>query len=476
MNLQTRTIEPAVEPLDEILAVQRAAFEADPYPSAPVRIDRLTRLEAMIEAGTERFVAAVSEDFSHRARQETKLAELYLVRSELRHARRRLKKWMRPRRVPTALPWLPGRGAVLRQPLGVVGILSPWNYPIQLALAPLVAALAAGNRVMLKPSEMTPRTSALLVELLATTFPPDLVTVVEGGADVAARFSSLKFDHLFFTGSTATGRKVAMAAARNLVPVTLELGGKSPVIVDASADVAEAAARVAQGKLLNAGQTCIAPDHALVPKGKVDEFVEAYARAVGEMYPPGSPDLTAVLGEERRKRLSAMVDAARDAGTRVVAIGAENAHVGTVGQVTPSILIDPPSGAAVMREEIFGPLLPIIPYGQLEEALDHVRRLERPLALYWFGRDGAVRDEVLRRTHSGGVTVNGTLWHMAQAELPFGGVGESGIGAYHGEAGFMRFSHEKGVFIEKRLTGTRLLRPPYGRVFDMVLRALRAVS
>lgn len=474
MNIQT-SFRPEVAPLDALLAAQRAAFEAEPYPSAETRTDWLARLEAMLDAGTERLIAAVSADFGHRPRQETELAELHVVRTEIRHARRKLKRWMKTRRVPTALPWLPGRGMVLRQPLGVVGILSPWNYPIQLALAPLAAALAAGNRVMLKPSELTPRTSTVLDELLSEAFPRDLVAVIQGEADLAARFSALRFDHLFFTGSTATGRKVAVAAARNLVPVTLELGGKSPAIVDETADVVMAAARIAQGKLLNAGQTCIAPDHVLVPSSKLDGFVRAYADAVRNMHPPGSSDMAAVLGADKRERLSAMVAEAAAAGVTVQCIGSD--RVAADGfRLAPTIVIDPPRTLRLMQEEIFGPILPIITYRRSEEVFEHLWRLQRPLALYWFGDERRRRDAVLRLTHSGGATVNGTLWHMAQGELPFGGVGESGIGSYHGEAGFSRFSHEKAVFIERRLSGTRLLRPPYGRVFQLVLRALRATG
>jgi coniferyl-aldehyde dehydrogenase len=457
--------------LSDLLNEQRSAFMAEPYPTLAVRRERLARLEALIEDEHEALIEAVDADFGNRPRQETELAELFLVRSEIRHLSRRLRKWMAPKRVPTTIPWLPGRGYVQRQPLGVIGILSPWNYPIQLSLIPVAVAIAAGNRVMLKPSEAVPRTAALLSDALARAFPTDLVAVVQGDAAVAERFTRLTFDHLFFTGSTAVGRRVAAAAAENLVPVTLELGGKSPVIIDPDADVAEAAVRIAQGKLLNAGQTCIAPDYALVHTAQLDAFISAYVAAVQTMHPVGRKDLASIVGTERRRRLIQMIEEARTAGATIV--NARSSSSNAPETLDPVVVVDPDPSTRLMQEEIFGPILPVVPYADREHAIAFVTNRPRPLALYWFGRNVRQRDELLRTTHAGGVTINGTLWHMAQAELPFGGIGHSGFGAYHGETGFRRLSHEKAVFIERRITGTRLLRPPYGRLFDLVIRLLR---
>ena len=440
-----------------------------------MRRDRLARVLAIVRDREAEFVAAIDRDFGHRSAHETRLAELHIVAASARHAMRQLRRWMAPRRVRTPLELKPGWAYVVPQPLGVAGIVSPWNYPVQLALAPAVAALAAGNRVMLKPSEVTPATSSLLAEAIAARFASDEFTVVTGGAELGAAFARLPFDHLFFTGSTAVGRLVAKAAAENLTPVTLELGGKSPAIVVAGADPARLALRLAVGKLLNAGQTCIAPDYALVPAGDVDAWVRALVDAVGTLYPDPmrGDDYTSIVDARHYERLVGLVDDARAHGARIVTIPAGAAPDAVTRRIPPTLVVGATDAMRIMHEEIFGPLLPIEAYTTLDQAIANVARRPRPLALYVFGANRAARARLLRETIAGGVTVDDTLWHFAHEELPFGGVGASGSGAYHGEAGFFTFSHRKSVFVQPRFAAAKLLYPPYGRTFEKVLALLK---
>ncbi len=479
--------------LGRILSVQHEAFAAEPYPDLATRRDCLARLINLVDRHNAALVAAVSRDFGHRATQETRLAELYVVAAEARHAIRRLSRWMGPQRV--AMPWhlLPASAWIMHQPLGVAGVISPWNYPVQLAIAPAIAALAAGNRVMLKPSEATPATSALLAELVAERFREDEFAVVLGDAGVGAAFAALPFDHLFFTGSTAVGRQVALAAAANLTPVTLELGGKSPALFDATADFAQAVPRLVVGKLLNAGQTCIAPDYALVPAARVDEFIAAVRIAVSELYPScaANPDYSSIINEYHHARLVALIDDARAKGGRIVPL-VDDARAGrsqsvaldtglTAGcelprRLPPALVVGATGEMAIMREEIFGPLLPVEAYATLDDAIARINARAHPLAMYWFGRDQRRCERVLHETLAGGVTINDTLWHFAHEGLPFGGVGASGTGAYHGQHGFATFSKAKPVFRQSRLAAARLLYPPYGRVFEGVLALLRKLN
>ena len=466
---------PAFPQLAERFAAQRRAFAADPNPPLAARRQRLDQLLALIDDNEEAFVAAVDADFGGRAAQETRIAEIFVTRAAIRYARRHLRGWMRTRRVATALPFLPARNRLAPQPLGVVGIVSPWNYPIQLTLCPLVAALAAGDRALIKPSELTPRVSALLAELAAKYFDPDLVTVVVGDAETGKAFVALPFDHLLFTGSTAVGRQVAAAAATNLTPITLELGGKSPAIFDSSCDLAQASARVAAGKLFNAGQTCVAPDYLLVPRGQADAAAAALVAAMTRLYPKlaANPDYTAVISQRHRDRLVALVAEAREAGARIVEINPAGESFAGGRKLAPTLVIGAPQTSRLMREEIFGPVLPIVEYERIEDAIAVVNRGDRPLALYWFGRDAGRRERMLSETIAGGVTVNDCLLHFVQEGQPCGGVGASGVGAYHGEWGFRTFSKLKPVFHQSNLSGFPLLRPPYGRITDLVLGALK---
>ena len=459
-----------------LLDLQQRAFAADPMPGRAVRHDRLGRLLAVVEQHADAFAAAISEDFGHRSRHETLIAEIFVVAAAIKHARRHLAKWMRMRRAPTAIQYRPGYNRVLPQPVGVVGVVSPWNYPLQLALGPAVGALAAGNRVMLKPSELTPRTSALLERTVGECFAEDEFAVISGGADTGRDFVELPFDHLLFTGSTAVGRLVAQAAAKNLTPVTLELGGKSPAILDPSCDLALAAPRLALGKLLNAGQTCIAPDYALVPAAQVERFTAAMCAAVTGMYPRtvDNDDYTSIVSDRHYARLERLLEDAKAKGASVVELGEKPDPARR--RMPPVLVLGVNDGMDLMKEEIFGPLLPVVSYGSIDEAIGYVNRHDRPLALYWFGEDAASRDRVLARTVSGGVTVNDCLWHFAQEDLPFGGIGASGMGAYHGEAGFRAFSKEKPVFFQAKLNGMFLMRPPYGRVFERMVALLRRIA
>lgn len=467
------------EPLRERLALQRAAFAKQPFPDVSARKDRLRRLLLLTERHETEICRAVDADFSGRSAHETRLAELFVVRAGIRHALAHVGGWMRERRVPTGMPFWPGRNRLLPQPLGVVGVVSPWNYPFQLAVGPVIGALAAGNRVLIKPSELTPGFSALLEHLVDEHFAPDEVSVVNGDAEVGKAFVSLPFDHLLFTGSTAVGRQVALAAAANLTPVTLELGGKSPAILDPSCDLDAAIPRLAYGKLLNAGQTCIAPDYALIPRGQGDAVAAKLAAAMTKLYPRlgDNPDYTAIISARHHRRLQDMVAEARAGGAEIVEVYPAGERLGVSDRkMAPVLVRNPEPDLRLMREEIFGPVLPIVEYGTIDEAIDHVNRGERPLALYWFGRDGGRRQRILRETVAGGVTINDCMLHLAQEAQPFGGVGASGMGAYHGEWGFRTFSKEKPVFLQAGMSGGSLLRPPYGRTFEWVIRLLKRVT
>lgn len=457
----------------ELLEAQRAACLATGTPALETRLRRLNALKAAVLAHRQPLIEAVSADFGHRSAQETSYLDLLPVVATIDYLKRNLARWMRPERRRVALHFRPGRAEVAYQPLGVVGIISPWNYPIVLALTPLATALAAGNRVMLKPSESTPRTAALLAEMLAAIFPADTVAVVTGDASVAAEFSRLPFDHLVFTGSTAVGRTVMRAVADNLVPVTLELGGKSPAIVERGSSLKRAAHGIAFGKLTNAGQTCIAPDYALVATEEVEAFVSAFRREVNGFYPgiANNPDYATIIDGRHVARLQALLVDAAAKGAVIHAVGrlAEGEAALHPRTFLPRIVTGVTDAMALAHEEIFGPILPVLAYDSLEEAIATVNAGPKPLALYFFGADGPARAEVLARTTSGNVTINDTLLHYAQDDLPFGGVGASGMGVYHGHEGFKALSHARGIFIQPRLNASDVIRPPFGKLFDRII-------
>jgi coniferyl-aldehyde dehydrogenase len=465
----------APEGLSAILERQREAFLRDGPPSLKQRRTDLAKLEQAVKASATRIADVISEDFGNRSRYESLLAEVLTVCTSIRHASRYLPRWMSPRRVSVNIELRPGRALIMHQPIGVVGIISPWNYPFLLAIMPLVAALAAGNRVMLKPSERTPQTAQFIAELLADLFPPEQVTTVLGDREVGAGFSRLPFDHLFYTGSAIVGRQVMKAAAENLTPVTLELGGKSPCILGADARLRSAAESIFYGKLINAGQSCIAPDYVLLPVAMLEEFIRAAADAVNRMYPTisSNPDYTSIIDDHHYRRILGYLEEAKARGVRVIEPGRAGEPLGqNERKVLPTLVIEPGDELTLMREEIFGPVLPIKTYSRIDEAIDYVNGHPRPLALYYFGANEEERKKVLERTISGGVSVNETLLHALVEELPFGGIGASGMGAYHGESGFRTFSHQKGVFQQSRFSLSWTLRPPFTRVKDGLIRLL----
>lgn len=444
-------------------------------PDARQRLDDLARLRDAFKPRIAAMTAAISADFGHRSVHESLASDAMTVLGEIDHLRGRLRGWMRPRRVGAGWKLWPARAQVRREPLGVVGVMSPWNYPVNLALIPLATAIAAGNHAFLKPSEHTPRTSDWLRELLAAVFPDDRVAVATGGAELGAAFSALPFDHLVFTGSTAVGRKVMAAAAPNLTPLTLELGGKSPAIVAADYPPDRAAARLSTGKWFNGGQTCIAPDYVLVARGSRDALVaalraEARARYAGLQ---DADDFTRIINADQYARLRGYLDDARARGLEVIElVDLDPVRAEAERLVAPTLVLEPGDDAAVMQEEIFGPILPIRSYATLDEAVDYVLARDRPLALYPFSRDRATVEAILGRVLAGGVTVNDTLLHFAANALPFGGVGASGMGAYHGRAGFDGMTKAMPVLWQARWAASDLLKPPYRGLVDRMVRML----
>ena len=450
----------------------RRGAAAEPNPSAAAREDRLERLEALLVEHAEGFVAAASADFGGRSRHETLLADVVATLDSVRTARKQLRAWMRPEPVKPSPFFRPSTTWVEPIPKGVVGIIAPWNYPVNLALAPLAGALAAGNRALIKPSEHTPRVATILAHALRDHFSSQEIGVVEGGPEVAQAVSALPLDHLIFTGSTTVGRLVATAAAPNLVPVTLELGGKSPALIHPDAPIAHAADRIAVGKLFNAGQTCIAPDYVLLPKGKEEVFVQAFRDAVQRRWgdPMGSPDYTAIASERGHARLRALIGEARRAGARIEQIGEA---VKGDRRLPPTLVLDLPEGVGLMREEIFGPVLPVLTYERIGDALELVQSRSRPLAFYLFDPVESRARETLAQVVSGGAVINDTLVHFAQEHLPFGGIGASGMGVYHGRAGFDACSHRRGVMWSSPVSPARaLLGPPYGAAVEAAIRGL----
>ena len=436
---------------DVAFARLRRAFSLDAVPPSAARIVRLEALGKAIDAKRKAIADAVSADFGYRSEMETMTAEVGFTLQGISHLSRRLPGWAKPRNALVLRP-MPGRTAIWREPKGVVGVLSPWNYPVQLALLPLATAIAAGNRVLLKPSERTPATSDLLAQLIAEVFPEDEASVVIGDAKVAAAVSALPFDHLFFTGSTQTGRKVALAAAANLTPVTLELGGKSPCIMMPGADPAIHAPLAGWGKWFSAGQTCVAPDYMLVPRGRAQIWADAMLDVARSFLKGGGRDYTALIDADHGDKLAAMLG---QGGTVL------RAETDLPGRMAPTVVIGPPMDGALMRDEIFGPILPILEYDSLDDVVRLVNTQDPPLALYAFDRDAGAARALVARIRSGGAAINGTILHLAAHDLPFGGIGTSGMGAYHGDRGLAEFTHERSVLTVAQGRWTRTLVPPY---------------
>lgn len=463
--------------LRAVLDRQRASFLAEGPPSAELRVDRIQRAIDLLVDHQDRICKALDADFGHRSREQTLLTDVMSSVEALKFARKRLRRWMKRERRSVMFPLglFGARAWIEYQPLGVVGVISPWNFPINLTFTPLAGILAAGNRVMIKPSEHTPATSELMRELVAGAYDETEIAVLPGGPDVGRAFTTLPFDHLLFTGATEVARHVMRAAAENLVPVTLELGGKSPVVIGRDADLEVAARRVMNGKLMNAGQICLAPDYVFVPEGKAAEFAAAARAAAAEMYPAlaTNPDYTSVVNERHRERLSGYLDDARRRGAEVIEINPAGEEPGAFDpkhKMQPALVLEPSDDAQVMQHEIFGPLLPVRTYRAIDEVVDYVNARPRPLALYHFGGDSEERETLLRRTYSGGVTLDDVVMHVAMEDLPFGGVGPSGMGRYHGREGFLTFSNQRAIYRQARFDVGKLLRPPYGKGVRSLLK------
>ena len=461
--------------LAAILGRMREAQRKSGAPSYEKRIERLDKLLKGLLIHKDDFVRAIADDFGNRSKHETLVAEVFTTIQTIKHCRAHLHEWMEVEPRPVSWLFAPARAEVVPQPLGVVGIIAPWNYPMQLALAPAAIALAAGNRVMIKPSELTPKTGETMAKLAKEMFGDDELVVVTGGPDVGAAFSSLAFDHLLFTGSTRVGKVVMKAAAEHLVPVTLELGGKSPTIVNEDFPIDVAATRIMYGKIFNAGQTCIAPDYAMVPRKQIDRFVDECKAAVAKMLPTikSNTDYTSIVNPKHYQRLVGYLEEAKQKDAKVIEVNPAKEELSPdQHRLAPTLVVDPPAELALMHEEIFGPILPILPYDSLDEAIAYVNDHPRPLALYFFGYDDDATQKVIDQTISGGVSVNETLMHFAQEDLPFGGVGPSGMGHYHAREGFDTFSKKKPIFYQARLNSAGMLRPPYGRTIELALRFL----
>jgi len=463
---------PKLTDLDRIFAAQQAAFANHPVTSAAQRVLHLNLLKASLIAYKDRIIRAVSADFGERAADETLLAEIFSSLEGIHFTAKRVQRWMRPERRWVNLAFMPGKARVIYQPLGVMGIIVPWNYPVYLSIGPLTGALGAGNRVMIKMSKSTPETAKVLQQMIAETFREDHVAVVAGSEGGGGAFASKPWNHLCFTGSTAVGREVMRAAADNLTPVTLELGGKSPALIGPDTPVNEAAERIAFGKMLNSGQTCIAPDYVLCPRSKIPGFVSAIKTCVTKMYPSlkANPQLTSIVDAHQHERIYSILEDARQQGAQVTEINPAGEDFSDTRKMPLYVLWDVTADMRVMQEEIFGLLLPVIPYDSLKDAVDFINRRPRPLALYYFGYDQLQINYVLNHTCSGGAAVNDTLIHCPQDDLPFGGVGESGMGRYHGREGFINFSNQKGVLYKPRFNTTKLTYPPYGRIHQLVYK------
>ena len=470
--------ETARDDMMTALGKQREAFTAARPEPLATRNDRLERCARMLLAHGEDFARAMSADFGHRSHEQSMLTDIMPSISLIRYSQKRMKAWSKPekRHVNFPLNLLGARAEVRYEPKGVIGIVAPWNFPVGLTMGPLAQAFAAGNRAMLKPSEFTERTSELMAELFPKFFGEEEVAVILGGPQTGQDFCSLPFDHLLFTGATSIGKHVLHAAADNLVPVTLELGGKSPTILGRSVDVAKAAERIALGKMMNAGQICLAPDYMLVPEELEHKAIGAVQASVAQMYPTllGNDDYTSVINRRHRDRLAGLVDDAVAKGAEAIVVNPGNENFeGSNGNKMPlTILRNVNDDMKVMQDEIFGPVLPVKTYSRIEQAIDYINAHDRPLGLYYFGEDAAERETVLTRTISGGVTVNDVIFHVSADDLPFGGVGPSGMGSYHGVEGFRSFSHARAVYSQPKIDLAKIagLKPPYGAATARTLK------
>jgi coniferyl-aldehyde dehydrogenase len=459
--------------LPEQLHRLKQACQAHPMPSLAQRRNRLIALKGALLAHKQSLCDALALDYGQRSDYDSLVADILPCVMQINYSLKRLKGWMRPVRRHPGLLLAPARVEVHYQPLGVIGIMVPWNFPVMLSLGPLIGAIVAGNRAMIKLSEFTPRTNAVLRTLLAQVFDDDEVVVIEGDAGLAAAFSTLPFDHLLFTGSTAVGRRVMAAAAPQLTPLTLELGGKSPCLIAPDMPLALAVERMIFGKSLNAGQICVAPDYVLLPRGQEQAFIEAYQAHFRRLYPKGldSPDYGSIINGAQYERLTAWLAEAKQAGAEVHPC-ASPARDDGARRLVPHLLTEVPGHCQLMQQEIFGPLLPLVPYDSIEEAIAYVAARPRPLALYLMSLDPALQHRLIRETHAGGMAINECLFQVAADDAPFGGIGPSGMGHYHGHEGFLTFSKAKTVLRRGRFSAGTLIHPPYRRWYQRLMMAL----
>lgn len=457
--------------MQAILEKQRASFTAAMPEPVALRRDRIARAIAMLIDHKDQFAAAVSADFGHRSIQQTLMTDIMPSVGALKHAAKHMESWARgEKRKPTfPLGLIGAKADVIYQPKGVVGVVAPWNFPVGMVMVPMAGILAAGNRAMVKPSEFTEEVSALFAEIVPKYFDENEMAVFTGGVDVGSAFSSLAFDHLIFTGATSVGRHIMRAAAENLVPVTLELGGKSPTIIGRSANKRQAGERIALGKMMNAGQICLAPDYLLVAKEQEADMIDGVKAGVAAMYPSllHNDDYTSIVNARNFERLQGYLADARDKGAELIEVNpaGEDFAASNGNKMPLTILRNVTDDMKVMQEEIFGPILPVMTYDTVEEAIDYVNAHDRPLGLYYFGHDKAEENKLLNRTVSGGVTINDVIFHNAMEDLPFGGIGPSGMGNYHGADGFKTFSHARAVYRQTKMDVAKIagLKPPYGK-------------
>lgn len=465
---QLRTIETVENEAQRVFKLQREAYLRAPYPSRQERLDRLNALENVLIDNMDEIVEAIATDFGHRSAEESKILEIFPTIDGIRYAKKKLRKWMRPQRRHVSVVFATASNRLIPQPKGVVGIVSPWNYPLFLALSPLTSILAAGNRAMIKMASNSQNLARLLADKLSEVFPEDVVAVLPGVR--AGDFSTLPFDHMIFTGSANVGRTVMRSAADNLTPVTLELGGKSPTIICDDFDVDEAASRIMYAKCVNAGQTCLAPDYLFIPEGKQNQFVAAASKVVAERYPDtNDPGYTSVIDDKAFRRLKLNLEDAEAKGATIVPL-VPDANFNEVNRkFPPHLVLDVTDDMMIMQEEIFGPLFPVKTYRDLDDVIEYVTSRDRPLGFYFFTHDNARKEKLLYSTISGGVTINNCLIHVAQHDMPFGGIGASGMGHYHGWEGFAEFSKLRPVHTNARISFLHWLFPPYtGRQEQMI--------
>lgn len=471
MNHPALNVATETSRIDAVFEKQRRASRVDAYPGYDERIKRLEKLEWILASNQEEICRAINKDYGNRCAQETRMLEISLLLASISDTKKQLKKWMRPEKRHVGLAFFGAKNVVIPQPKGVIGVVAPWNYPLQLAIGPTIQALAAGNRVIVKMAANSQNVCVVLDRLVSKVFDEDVFAVIPGVS--ADAFTNRPWDHLVFTGSPATGKVVMKTAAQYLTPVTLELGGKSPTIVAEDFDLRDAAERILFGKLVNGGQTCTAPDYLFLPRGKVDEFI-AHAKAVAtERYGSAdSKDFTSIIDGKAFDRLCSTLDDATAKGARAINLMGCGTPNKFTRKVPPHIVVDVQDDMIIMRDEIFGPLLPIKTYDSLDEVIEYINANERPLALYLFTNRQDIQDKVIYKTISGGVSVNDTLLHVAQHDMPFGGIGNSGMGHYHGKEGFLEFSKIRPVFKQARRSGILLLAPPYGPRFEKLMNLM----